>query len=418
MSKVKTITVSNLKAISGLTADFNGSTAIITGRNNAGKSSFLRSLPDRLRGIKPDIIVKSGESEGFAEWILTTGEKFHWSFDNKTAKGERLSFITQDVQGNELKGSITQEIMKKYFPEIFDVDAFLQASPQKQKKMLEQLSGLDLTAINDRYKIAYDDRTWANKKLADAKANLKPVNPSLEKKEVEVFEIQQEIAGMELHNHKYKKATEEVQNLGKQLSASDTEIKRLQTLLKTAEADKKALEKRIADGDKWTNQKENQPKGDDVSYMLNKKLQDALDKNEAIKKNNIAIKSQEDLTELDIEAKSFDRKVKAIGLEKAKLIQQSNLPEGFDFTDDGILYNNLPFTKEQLSSSGIYIAALKLAAMNIGEVKTLHFDASFLDKNSLADIEKWANENDLQLLIERPDFEAGEITYELRSDIK
>ena len=97
------------------------------------------------------------------------------------------------------------------------------------------------------------------------------------------------------------------------------------------------------------------------------------------------------------------------------MIKSAPLPEGFGFTDDGITYNKLPFTREQLSSSGIYIAALKLASMNLGEVKTLHFDASFLDKNSLADIEKWANDNGLQLLIERPDFEGGEIEYELRN---
>lgn len=41
MSKVKRITVSNLKAVSELTADFNGCTAIITGGNNKGKTSFL-----------------------------------------------------------------------------------------------------------------------------------------------------------------------------------------------------------------------------------------------------------------------------------------------------------------------------------------------------------------------------------------
>ena len=92
------------------------------------------------------------------------------------------------------------------------------------------------------------------------------------------------------------------------------------------------------------------------------------------------------------------------------------MPDGFGFDDDGITYNGFAFNKEQLSSSGIYIAALKLAALGLGEVKTLHFDASFLDKNSLAEIETWANDNNLQLLIERPDFEGGEIEYQIISN--
>ena len=43
----------------------------------------------------------------------------------------------------------------------------------------------------------------------------------------------------------------------------------------------------------------------------------------------------------------------------------------------------------------------------------MHFDASFLDKNSLAEIQLWANENDLQLLIERPDYDGGDIQYKI-----
>jgi hypothetical protein len=49
----------------------------------------------------------------------------------------------------------------------------------------------------------------------------------------------------------------------------------------------------------------------------------------------------------------------------------------------------------------------------MGEVRTLHFDASSLDKNTLGEIQEWADANDLQLLIERADFAAGEISYEL-----
>lgn len=418
MTKVKTISVSNLKAISALTADFNGATAIITGKNNAGKSSFLRSLPDRLRGIKPDIILKSGESEGFATWELTTGEKFHWSFDNKTAKGERLSFITKDEEGRELKGSITEEIMKRYFPDIFDVDAFLQALPAKQKKMLEKLSGIDFTIINDRHKIAYDDRTFANKKLADAKVNLKPINTTLPIVLIDILPIQEEMYGVKLHNHKYDTAEAGLKDVKGQVEATNKEIKRLEQLLKTSRQELVQLEKRVGEGEKWLQNAENQPKDETALNVLSEKLGKAIDTNKVITSNNEAIKAKEDMLQLDIEAKKADSTVKEIELEKVEMVRKSNMPEGFSFADDGILYNGLPFTKEQLSSSGIYIAALKLAAMSIGEVKTLHFDASFLDKNSLAEIEIWANENGLQLLIERPDFEAGEITYELRSDIK
>lgn len=39
MTKVKRITVTNLKAIGEMTADFNGCTAIISAGNNKGKTS-------------------------------------------------------------------------------------------------------------------------------------------------------------------------------------------------------------------------------------------------------------------------------------------------------------------------------------------------------------------------------------------
>lgn len=92
---------------------------------------------------------------------------------------------------------------------------------------------------------------------------------------------------------------------------------------------------------------------------------------------------------------------------------------GYRVGDILILKRYNPYTqldKNAQSSSAIYIAALKLASMKIGKVRTLHFDASYLDKNSLNQIEEWANENDLQLLIERPDFDAGDITYKVIRD--
>jgi hypothetical protein len=443
MTKVKKITVSNLKAISKLSADFNGCTAIITGGNNKGKSSFLRSLPDRIRGIKPDIIVKSGESEGFAEWEMVTGEKFIWSFDTKTKAGERLQFITKD----NIKSSVTKEIAARYFPPVFDVDDFLAAQPKKQQETLQKLAGVDFTQIAARYKSAYDDRTYANKKADEAATALSLLGAAPEK--VEVVDIAELTAKKETvrqkWNDEYKKNKQHNEDLRAtydrmkkvaddnwELAKKDMDYKNgivgkaksyLELLINVGYAGNEVQE--------WIDtlpyiksiSKDEVPEPDFITEMpddaelreIDEQITAAHETNRKADAYANYLKQKESAASAKKDAEEADKKVKAIEKEKLDLVKSAKMPEGFGFTDDGISYNGLPFTREQLSSSGIYIAALKLANMTLGEVKTLHFDASFLDKNSLAEIEKWANENDLQLLIERPDFEAGEIEYVLLS---
>lgn len=104
-------------------------------------------------------------------------------------------------------------------------------------------------------------------------------------------------------------------------------------------------------------------------------------------------------------------KIQKIKITNFKAI--SEFEADFKGCSEGITIDGLPLDRNQISTSKLYCAALRIASMNLGEVKTLYFDASFLDKNSLAEIEQWANENDLKLLIERPDFDGGEIKYEL-----
>lgn len=409
MSKIKRIEVTNFKAIKHLEADFNGCTAIITGKNGSGKSSFIKGLTDRLRGIKPDVIVKQGESEGNFKMELTTGEKFEWSFDNVSKGGERLSFYTSD----NIKVGITKDIATKYFPAVFDIDTFLKASGAEQNKMLQKLVGVDFTSLDAQYKSAYDDRTFENKKLKDAKVLLDPINERLETKEVDVLSIQTEIAGMDNHNERFNGVKKGIDEKAKTITENETNIKNLEKQIVALKAKNKDLQKDIDAGTKWMAEDKNKLKDDDYSFALNKKLQDAVDLNNKIIKNNKAIEQKKVVDALEITSEKADKRVKDILQQKDDVIKNSKLPDGFGFIDGGITLDGLPFTREQISSSAIYIAALKLAAMNIGQVKALHFDASYLDKINLAEIEKWAESQDLQLLIERPDFDGGEIEYKL-----
>jgi hypothetical protein len=378
MSKVKKITVSNLKAISSQVADFDGCTAIITGGNNKGKTSFLRSLPDRLRGIKPDVILKSGESEGSAEWELTTGEKFIWTFNDKT---EKLIFITND----NIKVSVSKDISNRFFPAIFDVDRFLQDAPAKQRKTLQDLVGLDFSDIDLRFKAAYEDRTYKNRLEVESKARLIEIDEKLPKEAIPAIELQTELAGVETYNEKVNGIIEAIQQKETSIYGNNEYIKTLETQIEQTKAKNEVLKSEIEKGNVWL--ETNKIKGEDIVSDLQIKIKEIEDKNLLISNNNKAIENK---AEYDLAAKQAlesDEKVKAIEKEKDALIKTAKLPEGFGFSDDGITYNGLPFTREQLSSSGIYIAALKLASMQIGEVKALHFDASFLDKNSLAEIE-------------------------------
>jgi len=430
--KIKKIEVSNLKAVSNQTADFNGCSAIITAGNNKGKTTMLKALIDRFRSQKPEIILKEGETNGNYVMELTDGSRIEWKFTEKT---ESFSYTTKD--GIKMTTGVLKAIGEKYFGIEFDIDKFLQSSPKSQSSQIAKLVGLDFDEVDKRYKIAYEDRTLANAELKRVSANVKSEPVKVEKPET-----------IDALNKKKLEAIKANEVTQKNWDAENLKFQNA-IVAQNAINDKERTEKQNAeDALVWLDKYRvsifsefidfegaakkitaiPEPKGNkpitsidppvlidtlkifEEIEELNKKqtLYDSYERdlktyNDWITEGKTARKNQIDA----------DKKVKDIESEKLKMISGANVPVEFKFTDDGILYNGLPLSNNQLSSSAKYIAALKLGAMALGEVKTMHFDASFLDKNSLSEVEKWANENSLQLLIERPDFDGGEIKYEI-----
>lgn len=439
MTRIKNITVSNLKALSDFTANFNGCTAIITGGNNKGKSSLLSALRDRLRGIKPELILKQGEKEGYYEMELTTGEKLRWEFNNTTAAGEKLIFISE----KNIKKALTKEIYLPYFPATFDVDKFLLNSATEQSKTLQKFVGIDFTDVDRRYQLAYDDRQSKNRLEHEERIKFQAMampefieavlmetllaEKDLAKKRFDELYQNNKAHNVKLRNDfnaakeaaqsKYDAKCEEMRVINSKVENSRVYLKNLVELGYTGTEVEKWIEtlpyqeviKDIVTEPVYINEL---PDDSEIT-AIDEKINSANETNRLAQIYTDWLTQKNKHLQAKDSADKADANVKAIEHERFEMIKSAKMPEGFSFSVDGILYNGLPFTREQLSSSGIYIAALKLAAMTLGEVKTLHFDASFLDKNSLSDIEKWANENDLQLLIERPDFEGGEIEYHI-----
>jgi len=419
MSKIKTISVSNIKAVSNKSANFNGCTAIITGGNNKGKTSFLRSLMDRMRGIKSDIILRQGERDGLYEMELTNGEKLSWAI-NKSKDGstkEKMTLTTSDGQ----KQNVTKEICKHFFPEIFDVDEFLNDAPKEQRKKMQKLANVDFTELEAQYKALYEERTWANKKEQEAKILYDKVGVpdsgmSKELDQQPLLQLQQELADVNLHNEKVNNFVYRLDSKKALLKGHNDSIKKLQEQIKTLQDECMQLETDIDKGDKVLKDPKWQSKTDADKQAINAKILKELEKNKLIEENNKAIAAKEALVKAQKNCVELQESLDAIERDKKDALKASSLPEGFAFTDDGIEYEGLPFNRQQLSSSRVYIGALKLAALTLGDVKTLHFDASHLDRPNLLEIEKWAKTQGLQLLIERPDLEGGEIEYQIVED--
>lgn len=417
-TKIKRISVKNLKALSEKDITFNGCTAIVTAGNNKGKTSFLRSLMDRMQSIKPDRILKQGEKDGFYEMELTTGEKFVWKFNDTTSAGikEKLTFITE----KNIPTSLTKDISKYYFPSVFDVDKFLSDPPAKQKLALEKIVGIDFTDINRLITAAEEDRSYQSRLSEEEKARLLTVFTNLPIVIDISFEaIEKEIQTAGLKNEQIKSFIFRLDSKKQILQSNKAEIVTLKAKIAFLEESNMQLETDIDKGDNILKDEKMKPVTPEKISLLSQQVEKIKKSNKEIEENNKAIIQQKKYETAVLNHDNAKAEVERLRNEKLDAIKNcSSLPKGFSFTDEGVTYEGFPFDRQTLSASKIYIAALKLAAIGLGEVKTLYFDASLLDKKSLLEIEKWAQSEKLQLLIEKPDFEGGEIEYQIVEEIK
>lgn len=445
--KVNTILLEKFKAVDKLEMNFNGCTAIVTGGNNKGKTSVLRGMIDRIRFIRPELMVKIGEKEGRGELHLTDESRFVWEFDNEGK--DKLVHITKD----NIKTNVTVAFGKKFFPELFDIDKFLQSTPKEQTKQLQKILGVDFTDIERRYSEAYVERTARNleaerfhvklsKMLEVPEVNAVDLTELQAKKEAERNRLNNLYLMNVAHNKKLRdefeaskirideavkkdnESTEVLREISKKLDEAVALLVKhgcAGTSVDLVACYAKTIPALIVASDLYPKVPEyiKELPSDEEIQRLDKVILEASEVNTAAKAYSDYISYRSETEAAKEDAKIADDKVKLIEEERQKMIAAAKFPEGITIGENGILVDGFPLDNNQLSSSKKYIAALRIGAIKMGEVKSLYFDASYLDKNSLAEIETWAasqqweGEKGLQLLIERPDYDGGEIKYEL-----
>jgi hypothetical protein len=439
--KIQRIEVKNFKAISDESIDFNGCSAIISAGNNKGKSSLLRGIIDRFHGEKPELIVKKEEKQGYYILWLTDGNRIEWKFTENT---EMLCFITKD--GIKQTSGILKSIGEKYFGLKFDIDKFLLSPPKKQTEYFQKLLGLDFTEIDLRYKVAYDERSLAKKILENLLAQ-KIQNPEkIEKPDIDKIKEKRNKLNLEYENkiieiragndnirREYELSNDNLRSEIDIFNKEQSEIYKKQQTAILCLNQLKAIGFESNELQIFCNSFSPQnlknfnklPEPIFESENIDKsELREIENEIEIANSQNVSFsifeqKEKEYETWINsgkiarINVENAENKVRGIESEKQKMIASAKIPVDFEIKDSEMFYKGFALNNNQQSSSSKYIAALKLGSFVLGDLRTMHFDASFLDKNSLAEIQEWADVNDLQLLIERPDFDGGEIKYEI-----
>ncbi len=433
MKKIINITVRNLKNVSEQDVDLRGASIIMTAGNDVGKSTVLKTLIDRFHGHRPKLIVKEGQRKGAYYMDLSDGSSIEWTFTNKS---ENLIYITSD--GLKVSSGVLSEIGRRYFGEEFDLNKFLNMSANKQQKELERVVGLDFSKLDEEYKQVYDERTEQKRLLTHLRSQRK-TKPA-EVKPIEILQLKKELAEIEAKNDELRKdwakEVQEIQIKNSDILSENANNKHaLQLLEEQYDALLELVDFKDAINFETANQifedkkmqfveKDMLPQSPEPDYLPTAEIKSKIEKaNEQNLKYQNYVRDFQDhekwLSEGKL-AKSNSEKLTArleeIKEEKRKILKGANIPKEFELTDKGLLYNGFPLDSNQISTSAKYIAGLKLGTLLLGEVRAIHFEASALDNNNLKKVLEWANAQDLQLLIERPNFEGGEIEYKIVSE--
>jgi len=431
--KINRIYVKNIKAIKEVEVIPAGAHLIVFGGNNKGKTTLLKSLIDRLRSRKPQIVLKEGQSDGIYEMELTDGSIIRWVVKPNT---EQLSYTTKE--GITIKSGVIKTISQRYFGKEFDINKFLSSSPLEQLKTFQNLFNLNFDEIDEKIQNLSQERYGKKQVLAeyvkkysvaetlDISVERDRLSEEISALESKREQLKKEKKNIQARNKKfqeqYKQEVEEVSKKAKEVERYNVKCETIRTLYDTL---LKFKDTEFADCIDFQKAQEiasqykprvipvvsPPPKLEDDA-VVSHKLIEVENKIDTLK-NLLENINEVEMLEADI--KSLTTQISKLREQKKKLLLSAELPEGFtaDLDNNILLYNGYPLTPEQQSSSALIIAGLKLASKVAGEVKSLYVDAAVLDKNSLREVLDWCDKNGYQLLCEIPDYEGGEIEYKI-----
>ena len=366
--KIIKLQAENIKKLRAVEITPTDDVVILSGKNEAGKSSVLDSICMALGAKMPSMPIREGETKAkikldIGEYVVTK------TITRKDGGGYSVSLKIEDENGAKIDKA-PQTLLNGLLGELaFDPLEFKNMKPAEQLDMLKRLSGLDFTELDNQRREAYEERTVVGRTVKKMEGQISgfDIPADVPDEEIDIAELSKEKDSIQ---ERIELVLKTIDNLGESMSdVSDIE-REIQQLEATLKARREQLDDAIKLKSEWMKKSEEiqskgrEPELQKIKAEITEKINTASKINQAVrdKKNfeSVCI----DLSGARKEVDDLTEKIENIDRKKADTIKAADMPiDGLSLGLDGILYNGIPF--DQLSGAqSLRVSTAMAMAMN------------------------------------------------------
>jgi len=391
--KILSLKAENIKRLSAIHIEPDGSLVIIGGMNRAGKTSVLDCISMALEGkgaVPPEPIRRGAKTASSAVDLgeLVVVRSF-------TKNGDRLVVTTRDGEKLKSPQAILDSLVGKLS---FDPLAFSRMEQNKQAEILRELVGIDFDAIDAKKGAAYTERTLVNRDAKKLKAQVAGMErfPDAPKGPVDVAQVSEEYKAAQAANEGYRlvearfsQAESDCEDWAQGVARAEAALVVARNELERAKLEAVNARKTLEDIEQI-----------DESELL-AKITNAADTNAQVEANAKRKTTIREARKASEESDRLTAEIEACEEEKAKALADAAMPvDGLGLDEDGVTFNDLPF--EQCSGAEqLQISVAIGLALNPKLPVILIRDGSLLDENSLKMLADMAEKAGAQIWLER-----------------
>lgn len=419
--RLTSITVADFKRLKSAHLDLpvNG-LVVIGGRNDAGKSSALDAVEAAIGGKRhtPKRPVREGADAAEVQLSLTRDDGTPaYDVVRRITAGGTHSLVITDHAGRRTHSP--QQLLNGMVGDRFiDPASFLSAKPADQRdRLLSTVPGLaeELARLSVLRQQWFDERRDVNRDLKRARAVVDSIGelPATQERKSAVT-LTKQLQALQSDQHRQHQDKAQAEALRNRLTGEHAERRRIDARMDALDAELKTLGADALAIAEVIDRTNGQLKAAEAAiaahepvdcFALEFELEGIDEHNRqceaaATVARRHAEASDEARTLADQSAALSDRLL-AADAAKADAVDGVTMPvPGLAVDEDGVTLDGLPLS--QASQSGRLRVALGVAAALRSELRAVWVrDGAFLDDESMADLERWADERDVVVLVER-----------------